>query len=612
MGVLAAGAAMVVVCAGSAMAVELYRSDTFDARLDTTISSGLALRAEKRDDALIFKGNDPKHPSAGSTAGFYSNADDGDLNYDMGDIYSAAQKATIEIETHQETGLDWMPSVKGFFRGVGFYDFVGNDANNTQRTRLSHQARLRYSVIDGGVVGAQWLFLDMYLNGTFNVADHAFNVRAGNQVMNWGESIFTGGGINATSAYDVTKLRIPGSELREALVPAPMIHIATDILPDLTLEAYYQIHWNRTNVDPTGSYWATSDLVGRGAEALMFGNDPGGTGLTAQQLMAQGRAIPKISDKTHPYRGQWGTALRYYSKPIFTEFGLYYLRYSSKVPAVGNTAIFLTSPRPQPAPTAYFREYPDDIDTIGASFGSQVLNASFNGEVSYRWADPTAIVATGVALKQAILAGPMIPVSARGYQKAERVQAAVNLIQTFGPATRWFVGHLVELTGADSFSLTSELAVVLYPSLERQCGTSTQPVLDYYLGRSSDCVPWAGPGAPDSQNPYPNPLGATSFAYKSDISPTSWGYQTFLRGEYTNLWGYPITLNPTVAWRHDFYGNTPNGTFVENRKAVSPGIALDYLRTYGASLSYTAFLGDHMKDLVHDRDFVSLSLTYRF
>jgi len=611
MGRFAAAAAILIVCAGPVTAAELYRSDKFEARLDTTVTAGMALRVEERDDALIFRGNDPENPTKGSTAGFFTNADDGNLNYDQGDIYSAAGKVTLELETRYNTGLGWMPDVRGFFRGFGFYDVVANDGDNTQRTDLSRAARQRNSVIDGGVVGTQWLFLDAYLDGTFNILDHNYTLRVGNQVVNWGEAIFTSGGINATNAYDVTALRIPGSELREALVPAPMVRLATNLIGDLSAEAYFQFHWNRTNVDPTGSYWATSDVVGRGAEGIFFGNDPGGTGIPAPQLIAQGRGIPKIDDDRPSDRGQWGVALRYYLSPILTEFGLYYLHYDNKIPGVGNTAVFITSPSPQPVPTAFFRQYTSDIDVIGASFGSEILTASVNGEISYRPREPTGVVATGIAMAKAIGAGPNTPVRANSYTREERLQAAINMTQIFGPSTRWGIGRVVEFSRADSFSLTSEMGVTYYPSLSRQCPTPLQPLLDAFTGTTTDCQPYQGVGVPDADGQLPG-TPSPSFGYKSDVNATSAGYQMFLRGEYTNPFNVPITINPTLAWRHDFRGTTPNATFIENRKAISLGVTVDYLQTYGASLTYSNYLHEHRKDLVHDRDFVSMNLTYRF
>jgi hypothetical protein len=610
-GSLAAALAIVVGVVGAwpAAAWEIYRGERFSATLDTSISAGASWRVAERDKELFFFGNDPDDPTVGSNAGFFANADDGNLNYDKGDVYSANVKGTFELELDYRTEAEVLTNVGGFFRASAFYDFIGNCGSCTQRTDLDADARHRSSVIDGGVVGAQWTFLDMYLDGRFDVLDRALDLRVGNQVLSWGEGLFTPGGINAISAFDVTKLRIPGSELKEALVPAPMVRLSTEIVTNLGLESYYQFDWNRTNVDPTGSYWATSDLVGRAAEGLFFGNDPGGTGLTPGDLFALGAGIPQAGDVEPSSQGQFGFALRYFWDRILTELGLYYIRYHSKTPTVGVDAEFdfMTF---QPAFTQYFRGYGDKIDLVGASFTTEVLTATLAGEISYRWEDPTPVVANGTALATVSAnagVGNFDPVRVGGAVREKRLQAALNLIQIFGPSTRWGLGRIVEFLRADSLSLTSEVAVVHYPDLATQCNTPFRPLLDVMFATTTDCVPYSGVGPPESKALF---LGR--FPVKSDVDATSWGYQLLLRGEYTNPFGVPITLNPSVGWRHDFAGTTPNQTFIHKRKAVTVGLALDYLQTWGAQVTYANFFGGDDKNLVKDRDFVSFSVSYSF
>ena len=82
--------------------------------------------------------------------------------------------------------------------------------------------------------------------------------------------------------------------------------------------------------------------------------------------------------------------------------------------------------------------------------------------------------------------------------------------------------------------------------------------------------------------------------------------------EYTNPFDIPITVNPTVGWRHDFHGNSPNQTFLEGRMAVTVGLEVDYLRVWGGRITYANFFGAQDKNLGKDRDFVSISVSYAF
>ncbi|MBW2232952.1 MAG: DUF1302 family protein, partial [Deltaproteobacteria bacterium] len=267
--------ALAIVFAWPAAAVELYRGEKGSVNLDTTLTLGVGVGVAERDDTIFFKANDPENPALGSEDRFFSNSDDGNLNYDQFDIYSANAKATIELEADYNVGNSILTDVGAFLRFSAFYDVVGNCGHCTRRTPLSEDARHSSNVIDGGVVGTQFLILDAYADARFDVWNRLIDLRFGNQVLSWGESLFIQGGISATNAFDVAKIRVPGAELKEAFVPAPIIRVNADIIENLAIEGYYQFWWNRTQVDPVGSYFATTDLMGRGATELFFGNDAG-------------------------------------------------------------------------------------------------------------------------------------------------------------------------------------------------------------------------------------------------------------------------------------------------------------------------------------------------
>jgi hypothetical protein len=224
-----------------AVAIDLEIGE-FTGSLDTTVSVGASMRVEDRECDLVYQGH-----GGCSADPFWINADDGNLNYDQWNFYSAAVKATTELEISRD-------NLGAFVRATAFYDAVAND-RDPQRTDLDRDARYRTSPINSGVVGLGFLLLDAYLFGDFELGERLLQARAGNQVVSWGESLFTPGGIAQTNAFDVTRLRVPGSELKEAFVPAPMAWVSLDLSASLGLEAYYQVYWNRTQIDPTGSYF---------------------------------------------------------------------------------------------------------------------------------------------------------------------------------------------------------------------------------------------------------------------------------------------------------------------------------------------------------------------
>ncbi|MBK8890778.1 MAG: DUF1302 family protein [Dechloromonas sp.] len=65
--------------------------------------------------------------------------------------------------------------------------------------------------------------MDAYVFGTFDLGERPMQVKIGNQVVNWGESVFLQG-INVTSPVDLPALRRgAGTEIKEFLIPVGMV-----------------------------------------------------------------------------------------------------------------------------------------------------------------------------------------------------------------------------------------------------------------------------------------------------------------------------------------------------------------------------------------------------
>lgn len=312
--------------------------------LDTTLSHGLTFRVEDRDDLLA---NDV-------------NGNDGDLNYNRG-LVSNTSKFTTDLDLGYH-------NFGAFLRLNGFLDFE-NEHGERERTRLSDEAK--------ELVGQDVILLDAYLTGAFDIGEVAVDLRLGSHVLNWGESTFIQNGINAINPFDVSKLRLPGSELREGLVPIPMVSASVGLTDALTVEGFYQLEWQKTKIDPVGSYFSVTDYVGPGAEKAVItlpGLDLGDMGLTPQNNIftpglgelgippgcvfpspgpmrggcSQGRMfepdaeflsnfliVQRGEDRAPDDAGQWGVALRYFADGLnSTDLGFYYLNYHSRLPVV--------------------------------------------------------------------------------------------------------------------------------------------------------------------------------------------------------------------------------------------------------------------------------------
>jgi hypothetical protein len=291
------------------------QTDNWSGSWDTTLSYGALWRVESPDCRLIANAN--------GGCGRSANIDDGNLNFDTG-IVSNAIKATSEIE------LKFRDSWGLFARGTTFWDW---EAGQTNRTELTDSSLHR--VEQGGRM------LDYFVFVPFNMGSAPAEFRLGNQVISWGESTFIQGGINLTNPVEVAQLRVPGAELKEALLPQGMAYLSVSPTANFSMEAYYQYDWRRVQPDPVGSYFSTNDLAGKGGNKAMLGfgqwSDLGtdfsslGGGFDPSFVF-----VPRGDSVVPDDGGQYGIALRYFADQVMggMEFGFYYLRYHSRLPVV--------------------------------------------------------------------------------------------------------------------------------------------------------------------------------------------------------------------------------------------------------------------------------------
>ena len=343
-----APALAIALCAVPAIA-EDFRQGELEGSLDITLSHGVTFRIGDRDERLIGK-------AEGLGSANSVNGDDGNLNFDRG-VVSNASKFTGELDLNYR-------NFGAFFRVNGFFDFE-NENGERARNPLSPMAKDR--------VGKDFDVLDAYLTGSFDLGGVPVDIRLGNHVISWGESTFIQNSINVINPFDVNRLRTPGAELRDGLVPVPMVSASASLNENLSVEGFYQVKWEKTEIDPPGSYFSTSDFVGAGGRRAVLGfgaipdtgfsYEPLGRGLTqAINADLRGFRIPspaapgtlmplpqraqpvfdphflnvfrKVDDEPED-SGQWGVALRYLAEGLGnTEFGFYFVNYHSRLPVV--------------------------------------------------------------------------------------------------------------------------------------------------------------------------------------------------------------------------------------------------------------------------------------
>ncbi len=124
--------------------------------------------------------------------------------------------------------------------------------------------------------------------GTSNSADMPAQIRVGDQVLSWGESTFIQNGINIINPFDVSKLRVPGAELKEGLVPVGMVSASISPTDYLTFEGFYQYDWEKVEIDPPASTGAPTTSQAKAAtgfcsaSATVLISEPAGKGLSCR------------------------------------------------------------------------------------------------------------------------------------------------------------------------------------------------------------------------------------------------------------------------------------------------------------------------------------------
>ncbi len=323
-----------------------FENDVIEGNLDTTLSYGASSRTSDADPGNIGIAN-------GGTR-YSVNGDDANINYDSG-LFSNVAKGTHDLEVDFKKLQD----VSLFLRGTYFVDFE----NIRGDSPLSDKAKRE--------VGRDMELLDAYISYDLPTSIPV-NIRLGNQVLSWGESTFIQNGINVINPIDVTKFRIPGSELREALRPVPLLSVSLQATDNLTLEGFYQFKQEEMEIDPAGSYFSTKDFVGPGGQYAMLGfgstSQPNMESFTdnplygllegeparvptisnprfnpalppsaanAPFLPSGAAAIPRGRSNRASDSGQFGLAARYFAEGLNdTEFGFYFINYHSRLPVI--------------------------------------------------------------------------------------------------------------------------------------------------------------------------------------------------------------------------------------------------------------------------------------
>lgn len=528
-----------------------FQGEHVSGSFDSSIGVGFGLRAKSPDPALIMSGN-TGGPAGVATPVASGLGDQGTLNYDKGDPFTAYLKGSHELLLQLPADIRFMGRVNWLrdFAATNTTGWLSSASVNpeVQADGLSNDARrdLRFKA----------RVLDLWVSKTFALGDKQARLRVGNQVISWGESIVTPGGINATNPVDVMRLSQPGTQLKEGILPAPAVSLASGLATGLNAEVYVQTRWKPNYLPPVGSYWSVANTAGRGHEAY---------GVT------EGRARNS---------GQWGAALRWKPADTSLDLGLYALRYHDKSPQVHlDQTTFAAS-----------LVYPEDRRLIGISANFPVGDWAVGTELSYRPKDAVFLNTntTGCASQ-----------GGNCWVDEKKLQWHLTGLLQLSPSN---AGGMLSALGASNGLILTELVVIHYPKLQQTYGP--------------DVVAAGGWGWGNEVGTVFDPIAAAVNTVPAGTK-TSAGLNLDLSLTYDGslLPGWQVTPGVFLSWA--VAGRTPNiqGTWMKG--AQNANLYLNFSKnpgTWQLGVNYALFRGGKsvFDQVLRDRDFFGGYATFNF
>jgi len=666
----------------------------------TNVLAGVAFRAEDRDLNQVAKlsipgqeslcdGNDSAgQASNGCTSvqgnrdlinakGAFTgtNSDDGNWNYDKGDITDSAIRISPEIKLQRG-------DLKVEFSGLFYYDPVNANFEefHADSTYQPERTPRDQNVVD--IYARRAELRKAFFQYTPEVFGLPINLKVGRQVLPWGESLLTlFHNLNQLNPLDANAAVRPGFQLSDVSTPVNMAVVSFPILDSLSLELVAPLEWQGVRAPPHGSFASTLDPVDNDYLTLGLGNqkenpDRVPTAYGNNGLITRTSYSPKVLPPEFGYasdKGQYGGRLTYVADWLNngTEISLHYLHYHSPFPYLsgfaadescwhrssgrnlngspnGNLAFldalsdcrgFANAPGGENPLTVdtlkVFLDYPENIDMFGLSFNTNVLGVALSGEYAYRPNMPLQILTTDVLfslLQPALPTQDLIAVPNSPLMAGTIIPSGENALPSYIEKYRGFqVQGNQYVQGYERFPVhnISLSFLKLFPHNPFGADDMTTILelgatyIDNMTG--SQELPLNGPGENTHTSPGADGTGTASGTpdtrrqnptQQTWNRPTelSYGYRAVARFAYNNLIPGAV-FEPSIIFFHDLKGITPapQANFIEGRRIANVGLVLRFPNQLQLGAGYEAKFGSNIREyLERDRDRILFYGTYSF
>ena len=321
-------------------------------------------------------------------------------------------------------------------------------------------------------------------------------------------------------------------------MPVNQVTAQLQVLPNLSFAAFYQLEWRESRAPAVGSYQSDLDVFDDGGDRLWV--VPGVVGFN------------KLHDQEASDSGQWGLSTRFRIPGLDADFGIHYYQFHEKAPQIYAYPVLGLG--------AYRVVFPENIEVLGMSVGSQIGDVNVSGEAHMRWNMPLQSDPMAMAV-----IGPMVANNSHHplYATGDTGHAQISTVYIMGPSCLW--------QGATSLA---EVGV--------------ERVMDYRKNRA---------------------------ALNPDKTRDAWGFRTVFEANYYQVLNgldliIPLGLGYNPKGKSSVQAKFNGGA--NEGGDFSVGITGIYRNAWKASLNYTNFFGSGSTQAVTDRDFVTFSIQRTF
>ena len=433
--------------------------------------------------------------------------------------------------------------------------------------------------------------LDVYGYTNFDLFGKRANVKLGRHVVSWGESLFFPNISMAQGPLDGGKAGVPGTEIKEILLPEDQISLSWQISPKATLLANYQYGWHKTQIDAVGSYLSRSDVIGPGGISLGEVTSTGACSFLPSNVLPDtntryGTDAKCLQGDIEPKNKKSGGIGLRYRLSEETEVGAYYLRYHERIPLPYVT--YQSNSASGRRPASWERLYQPNIHLLGASFTTSLGSVAVGGEVAHRRGAP--VIAGGTLPKGTVTVdGTTYPFAQFGSAKpglynpttANLTQANLNTFANFG---RTFLAPRTLLLTELAWVHVSGFKPTVLPTLPGVLVTPEKPAM-----------------VADELKLYSKNNLAIQTRFQLDYPGIADGWDLSL----------PISYSQQLIGRNMFSNLGAKGDKIL-------GVGFEFTRgSLQLRADYVNYLGKPSKDdlgsrVLTDRDFVSVGAKYTF